>query len=127
MHTDNVVQLEFQLKGENQEMQFGVSDVRVKSLRKTMPASEPLKVDPVKKEEVTPVLLVQPKITINISESSAPEASLPVLYSNNSVLQSANQSNSSGVENQSIIIQPINFLPTTETKEELSNKTVDPQ
>lgn len=108
-------------------MQFGVSDVRVKSLRKTMPASEPLKVDPVKKEEVTPVLLVQPKITINISESSAPEASLPVLYSNNSVLQSANQSNSSGVENQSIIIQPINFLPTTETKEELSNKTVDPQ
>jgi hypothetical protein len=127
VHTDNVVQLEFQLKGENQEMQFGVSDVRVKSLRKTMPASEPLKVDPVKKEEVTPVLLVQPKITINISESSAPEASLPVLYSNNSVLQSANQSNSSGVENQSIIIQPINFLPTTETKEELSNKTVDPQ
>jgi hypothetical protein len=127
VHTDNVVQLEFQLKGENQEMQFGVSDVRVKSLRKTMPASEPLKVDPVKKEEVTPVLLVQPKITINISESSAPEASLPVLYSNNSVLQSANQSNSSGVENQSIIIQPINLLPTTETKEELSNKTVDPQ
>jgi hypothetical protein len=127
VHTDNVVQLEFQLKGENQEMQFGVSDVRVKSLRKTMPASEPLKVDHVKKEEVTPVLLVQPKITINISESSAPEASLPVLYSNNSVLQSANQSNSSGVENQSIIIQPINLLPTTETKEELSNKTVDPQ